>query len=90
MTGQVAATTRAHGNILAHLHDPFGSAACASRMGLDHNTLARQMVGERLLHGLAPIECANLHRLVRRLLGADGIIRSGGLPLMKAHSQSTG
>ncbi len=41
------------------------------------------MLGERLLHRLAPVEGANLRRLLRRLLGADGILGRGGFQLLE-------
>jgi len=37
------------------------------------------MLGERLLHRLAPLEAANL----RRLLGADGVLRRSGFQLLE-------
>ncbi len=46
------------GDVLAHLHDPVRPAACTGGWRLDHHPLARQMLGERLLHGFAPVEGA--------------------------------
>ena len=55
------------GDVLAHLHDPVRPAARAGRGGLDHYTLARQMRGERLADGLAPVEARDPGRLLCRL-----------------------
>lgn len=51
------------GDVLAHLHDTIRPAAGAAAGGLDHNALARQVFGEGFLHGLAPLEGADLGRL---------------------------
>ena len=71
------------GDILAHPHDPVGSAARAGRGGLDHEPLARQVLWKRLADGLAPVEATNLCRLLCGLLGADGIFGRGGFQLLE-------
>jgi len=72
---------------LAHLHDPVRAACAATGRGLDHDAFARQMVGERLLHRLAPLECRDLRRLLRGLFGPGRILSCIGHQLLELQFQ---
>jgi len=59
------------------------AAAAAAGRRPDHNPFTRQVLGERLAHGLAPLERRHLRRLLRGFLGPDRILARRRLQLLE-------
>lgn len=77
------------GDVLTHLYDPVGAAAGTTAWGLNHNTLAWQMLGKGLAHRFAPREGAYGACGVRShdLLSRKDILRGGSLQFLKLQFQ---
>ena len=74
-------------HVLAELAQAKAAAACARRRRIDHHTLVRQMVGERVALGAPAGEGAHRRRLRGRLLRRKLVFRGAGRHLLELERQ---
>jgi len=75
------------GSLFAHFHDPVRATAGAGGRGLDHNPLARQVIGKGVAHRMAAREGAHRAGLFSRLAGSQDIFGCRRLQLLKLQFQ---